>query len=107
MTDRKRLINLMIEAKRTEPETGSFTDYLADYLLEHGVIVTEEAEQALDVSEVVRCKNCKNYELMKSGNYHFCNEFGGRVTEKDFCSRGTKTDGGTNDDSKKSVRASE
>ena len=35
--DRERLIDLMIEAKRTEPETGSFTDYLADYLLEHGV----------------------------------------------------------------------
>ena len=50
-----------------------------------------------DVEEVVRCENCKNYELMKSGNYHFCNEFGGRVTEKDFCSRGTKTDGDTND----------
>lgn len=40
MTDRERLIDLMIEAKRTEPETGSFTEYLADYLLEHGVIVT-------------------------------------------------------------------
>lgn len=39
MTDRERLIDLMIEAKRTEPETGSFTDYLADYLLKHGVIV--------------------------------------------------------------------
>ena len=39
MTDKERLIDLMIEAKRTEPETGSFTDYLADYLLEHGVIV--------------------------------------------------------------------
>ena len=39
MSDRERLIDLMIEAKRTEPETGSFTDYLADYLLEHGVIV--------------------------------------------------------------------
>lgn len=37
--DRERLINLMIEAKRIDPETGSFTDYLADYLLEHGVIV--------------------------------------------------------------------
>lgn len=48
MTDRERLIDLMIEAKRTEPETGSFTDYLADYLLEHGVIVSgEEAEKAL------------------------------------------------------------
>lgn len=39
MTDRERLIDLMIEAKRTKPETGSFTDYLADYLLERGVIV--------------------------------------------------------------------
>ena len=39
MTDRERLVDLMIEAKRTEPETGSFTGYLADYLLEHGVIV--------------------------------------------------------------------
>ena len=39
MTDRERLIDLMIEAKRTDPETGSFTDYLADYLIKHGVIV--------------------------------------------------------------------
>ena len=39
MTDRERLIDLMIEAKRTEPETGSFAEHLADYLLEHGVIV--------------------------------------------------------------------
>ena len=40
MTDRERLIDLIIEAKRTDPETESFTEYLADYLLEHGVIVT-------------------------------------------------------------------
>ena len=39
MTDRDRLIELIIEAKKTDPETGSFTDYLADYLIEHGVIV--------------------------------------------------------------------
>ena len=39
MTDRERLIDFMIDAKRTEPETGSFTEHLADYLLEHGVIV--------------------------------------------------------------------
>ena len=48
-----------------------------------------------DVSEVVRCKNCKNYELMKSNNTHFCNEFGGRVTEEDFCSRAQRMDGDT------------
>ena len=39
MTDRERLIDLIIEAKKTDPETGSFNDYLADYLIEHGVIV--------------------------------------------------------------------
>lgn len=39
MTDRERLIDLIVESKRTEPDTGRFTDYLADYLLEHGVIV--------------------------------------------------------------------
>lgn len=59
------------------------------------VKVFKEAS-AVDVSEVVRCKDCQNYELMKSGNYHFCNEFGGRVTEKDFCSRAQKMDGGNN-----------
>ena len=37
MTDRERLIDLMIQAKSTYPETGPFTDYLADYLVEHAV----------------------------------------------------------------------
>ena len=39
MTDRERLIDLMIDATRTEPETGSFAEYLAEYLLEHGVVL--------------------------------------------------------------------
>ena len=43
-----------------------------------------------DVEEVIRCKNCKKYELMKSNGKHFCNEFGGFVTEEDFCSRGER-----------------
>ncbi len=37
MTDRERLEELMIEAKRTDPESGSWTEYLADYLIAHGV----------------------------------------------------------------------
>lgn len=67
-----------------------------------GVIVGQtlkryvKRQPASDVSEVIRCKNCKNYEFMKSNNYHFCNEFGGYVTEKDFCSRAQKMDGGNN-----------
>lgn len=39
MTQKEKLIDLIIEAKRTDPETGSFTEYLADYLLANGVMV--------------------------------------------------------------------
>ena len=39
MTARERLIDLIINAKRTDPETGSFTEWLADFLLGYGVIV--------------------------------------------------------------------
>ena len=50
--------------------------------------MTAKEAPAVDVLESVRCKDCKNYELMKSNGKHFCNEFGGFVTEEDFCSRG-------------------
>ena len=39
MTDRERLEELIIEAKRTDPETGGYCDYLVDYLIDHGVVV--------------------------------------------------------------------
>ena len=52
-----------------------------------------QKQPAADVVEVVRCKDCKNYELMKATNSHFCNEFGGYVKDEDFCSRGAKMDG--------------
>ena len=61
-----------------------------------GIIVRQalkryvKRQPAPDVSEVIRCKNCKKYELMKSNGKHFCNEFGGFVTEEDFCSRGER-----------------
>ena len=63
---------------------------------ETGIIVRQtlkrylKRQPASDVSEVIRCKNCKKYELMKSNGKHFCNEFGGFVTEEDFCSRGER-----------------
>ena len=41
MDVRKKLIDLIVDAKRTDPETGSFTEYLADYLISHGVTVQE------------------------------------------------------------------
>lgn len=42
---------------------------------------------AVEVEPVVHCKNCKCYEFMSSGNKYFCNEYGGYVTENDYCSR--------------------
>ena len=55
-----------------------------------------KSQPAADVVEVIRCKNCKNYELMKSNGKHFCNEFGGFVTEEDFCSRGERKESDIN-----------
>ena len=41
MDVRGKLIDLILDAKRTDPETGSFTEYLADYLISNGVTVQE------------------------------------------------------------------
>ena len=41
MNVREKLVDLIIDAKRTDPETGSFTEYLADYLINNGVTVQE------------------------------------------------------------------
>ena len=41
MDVREKLIDLIIDAKRTDPETGSFTEYLADCLINNGATVQE------------------------------------------------------------------
>ena len=41
MDVREKLVDLIIDAKRTDPETGSFTEYLADHLISNGVMVQE------------------------------------------------------------------
>ena len=58
----------------------------------------------VDAVEVVRCKNCAHFEQMKANNLFFCKEYGGSVTENDYCSRaeplpncGAKMDGGNED----------
>ena len=45
-------------------------------------------ESRVDVVEVVRCKDCKNFKTIASKYY--CNEYGGYVTEDDYCSRCVK-----------------
>ena len=41
MDVREKLVDLIIDAKRTDPETGSFPEYLADHLIANGVTVQE------------------------------------------------------------------
>ena len=41
MDVREKLIDLIVGAKRTDPETGRFTEYLADYLVSNDVTVQE------------------------------------------------------------------
>ena len=33
--DKQTMLDLIVEAKRTDPETGSFAEWLAEYLAEH------------------------------------------------------------------------
>ena len=37
MTDREKLIDLMILAKKVDPEDAPFSEFLADFLLANGV----------------------------------------------------------------------
>ena len=62
MDVREKLIDLIIDAKRTDPETGSFTEYLADYLISNGITVQEwisasEPPKKITNKVIVLCKN--------------------------------------------------
>lgn len=35
LIDKQTMLELIIDAKRTDPETGSFAEWLAEYLVEH------------------------------------------------------------------------
>lgn len=50
-----------------------------------------DPEQEFEKNKIY-CKDCKNFEQMKSMSGYFCNEFGGGVSKSDFCSRGTLLD---------------
>lgn len=45
MTDREKMIDLIINAKKSDPETGSFPEYLADFLLGYGIKLPDPTPQ--------------------------------------------------------------
>ena len=64
MDVREKLLDLIIDAKRTDPETGSFTEYLADHLIANGVTVQEWVsvdDRLPDDDEVVIICTDKNF----------------------------------------------
>lgn len=73
------------ETKKLISDGDYFLDNLAEGFTEADRII--RAMPTADVVEVVRCKDCKHYELMKANNQYFCNEFGGFVHSDDYCSR--------------------
>lgn len=40
--EKEKLMDLIVNAKRTDPETGSFTEWLADFLLGYGVMIPDD-----------------------------------------------------------------
>lgn len=69
--DKQTMLNLIIEAKRTDPETGGFAEWLAEYLAEHLPTLTPPNEP-LTLDELRKMKDEPTYlkvfdPLLKSG----------------------------------------
>ena len=75
MDDREHLISLIINAKRTDPETGSFTEYLADFLLGYGV----KLPTLTPPNEPLTCEGCA------------CEEYSRDTYPCNCCSRNEET----------------
>lgn len=86
MTDREKLIDLIINAKRTDPETGSFTEYLADFLLGYGVKLPDD--RPVSREQVILCKDCQYWQGNNGGYPHPECRWGNDETpdEDDYCS---------------------
>ena len=64
--DKQTMLGLIIDAKRTDPETGSFAEWLAEYLAEHMPTLTPPNEPlTLDKKRMI-AKSCLHYS--KSGS---------------------------------------
>lgn len=76
----------------SEAETSSF---FTEAMLKDCIQELENATRHIPIREiefVIRCKNCKYYELLEHHDRYYCNELGGYVTENDYCSYGERRD---------------
>lgn len=88
--DKQTMLDLIVEAKRTDPETGGFAEWLAEYLAEHLPTLTPPNEP-LTLDELRKMKDEPTYlkvfdPLLKSG-WHIVKA----VTEDKIIFRGWQT----------------
>ena len=72
--DRKTMIDLIIEAKRIDPEIGSFAEWLAEYLVERLPTLTPQNDALIcdgclwaEMGALEKCSSCMRY---KKDNYY-------------------------------------
>ena len=86
--DKQTMLNLIIEAKMMGQETGSFSEWLAEYLVEHLPTLTPP--------EIVYCQDCVYLEdgcvQTGTGNIYVCPD-----DSEFFCKFGRKKNGNTAD----------
>ena len=58
--DKQTMLDLIVEAKRTDPETGGFAEWLAEYLAEHLPTLTPPNEP-LTLDELRKMKDEPTY----------------------------------------------
>ena len=79
----KELINLICEAKSADPELGSFTEFLAGYLLGKGVCIRKRSKWRLLNDGRGTCCNCGKLSnsvwSMRNGSAKFCKNCGAEM----------------------------
>ena len=63
--DKQTMLDLIIKAKRTGPETGSFAEWLAEYLVEHLPTLTPP-------NEPLTCDGCVDCKRSSMSMCKFC-----------------------------------
>ena len=78
----------MAEQKLVDAKALSDAFYEADAITMKGVVIINQFP-TVEAKPVVHCRDCCCFCYMGSINKYFCEEFGGYVTAKDYCSRYT------------------
>ena len=76
---RKKMIDIIVNAKKADHETGSFTEFLADFILGYGVIIPDDNYDTKRLRELVNADRegrcvvlpCKEGDKLKKDGFEF------------------------------------